>query len=91
MTKKELAVDIKESFATINREMAEELVDFIFDRIKFEISMGNDVDIHKFGSFKNVVRAPRTARNPRSGEAIEVGEKNAIRFKPSSAWKKELN
>jgi len=91
MTKKELAADIEESFVAINKETAEELIDFIFDRIKFEISMGNDVDIHKFGSFKNVIRAPRTARNPRSGEVIEVGEKNAIRFKPSIAWKKELN
>ena len=91
MTKKELAGDISENFQVINKAIAEEVVEFIFDRIKFEISMGNDVELHKFGTFKNVTRGARIGRNPHSGEQIEIGEKNAIKFKPSSAWKKELN
>ena len=91
MTKKELSNDIRESFKSIDKKLAIDIVDLIFDRIKFEVGMGNEVGIHGFGTFKNVTREARTARNPRTGETLEVGEKNTIRFKPSSAWKKELN
>lgn len=34
-----------------------------------------------FGTFKRTTRAARVARNPRTGEAVEVPEKDAVTFK----------
>mmetsp|Transcript_23554 Transcript_23554/g.26124 ORF Transcript_23554/g.26124 Transcript_23554/m.26124 type:complete len:115 (-) Transcript_23554:145-489(-) len=40
-----------------------------------------------FGSFLVRTRAPRMARNPKTGEAISVPEKNVVVFKPSASFK----
>jgi DNA-binding protein HU-beta len=40
-----------------------------------------------FGTFKVVHRAARKARNPQTGEAIDVPAKTVPKFKPSKAMK----
>lgn len=37
-----------------------------------------------FGSFKKVTKAPRKARNPRTGETVDVPAKTVITFKSKS-------
>lgn len=63
----------------------------VFDAIKDEVVAGNKVDIAGFGSFQPVDRAARTARNPQTGEAIQVAAKKAVKFKASKTFKDALN
>ena len=42
---------------------------------------GDKVSIVGFGTFETVERAARTARNPRTGETVEVGPSKAPKFK----------
>ena len=44
-----------------------------------------------FGGFEIKERAARTARNPRTGEAIEIAASKAISFKAGKALKDEVN
>ena len=63
----------------------------VFDAIKDEVVAGNKVDIAGFGSFQSADRAARTARNPQTGEAIQVAAKKAVKFKASKTFKDALN
>lgn len=63
----------------------------VFDAIKDEAVAGNKVDIAGFGSFQPADRAARTARNPQTGEAIQVAAKKAVKFKASKTFKDALN
>ena len=42
-----------------------------------------------FGTFKQVSRAARKCRNPKTGEAVEVPAKKTVKFKVSKSTKKE--
>ena len=50
-----------------------------------------DVVIRDFGKFTTKLRDARTARNPQTGETIEVPAKYALTFKPTSTLKAEIN
>lgn len=63
----------------------------LFDAIKDEVKAGNKVDIAAFGSFQIADRAARTARNPQTGESIQVAAKKAPKFKASKTFKDALN
>ena len=52
---------------------------------------GEEVSFRELGTFKVVTRAPRKARNPRTGESVDVGAKRVLRFKPSSGLRNSLN
>lgn len=45
---------------------------------------GTAVTIRDFGSFKMATRAARTGRNIRTGEPIEIPEKQVVSFKAAS-------
>lgn len=62
-----------------------------FETIKAEVASGNKVDIAGFGSFQLVERAPRSSRNPKTGETIQVPAKKAVKFKVSQTFKNVLN
>ena len=41
------------------------------------------VSIKDFGTFKKIIQPARIARNPATGEPVEVPEKEVVKFKPS--------
>lgn len=49
------------------------------------------VQITGFGIFEGKSVKARTARNPRTGEALEIPESSKISFKPSKALKDFMN
>lgn len=63
----------------------------VFEAIKTEVAAGNKVDIAGFGSFQIADRAARTARNPQTGETVQVAAKKAVKFKVSKTFKDALN
>lgn len=44
-----------------------------------------DLQLVGLGSFKQVTRAARQGRNPKTGETIAIPEKTVVKFKPSKA------
>jgi integration host factor subunit beta len=46
---------------------------------------GELIEIRDFGSFNLHHRAPRIARNPKTGAAIKLPAKVVVHFKPGSA------
>lgn len=55
-----------------------------------QLSEGGEVRMTGFGTFKTVNREAREARNPRTGEVIQVPGQAVVRFVPGKNLK-ELN
>lgn len=70
-----------------NRRVATEVVEAIFDAVIREVATGGKVAITGFGTFEAATRAPRTGRNPRTGEAVPIHRTTAPRFKPGTTFR----
>ena len=67
------------------------IVDSLFENIQRLVIEQGRLNIPKFGTFVRVETHARTARNPHSGEQIQVPPKKRVRFKPASDLMKRLN
>lgn len=66
---------------------AEQVVDTVFNSITDAIKGGDEASIAGFGIFSAKQRAARTARNPRTGEAITVPAMKVPKFRAAKALK----
>ena len=77
--------------AKISEEQAQIQVDSVFAALRSELLAGRDVTIKSFGRFAVQERAARTGRNPRTGEAIEIGARRYPHFTSSDKLKDSFN
>ena len=66
---------------------AEEVVDTIINSIVDSLKKGDEVSIAGLGIFSAKQRAARTARNPRTGEPIQVPAMRVPKFRAAKALK----
>jgi DNA-binding protein HU-beta len=55
-----------------DKRAATQALDAVLSEIQNAVTKGDKVAITGFGVFEKKVRAARTARNPRTGEAVKV-------------------
>lgn len=67
------------------------IVNCFFDSITEALNRGDRVELRGFGTFSVKQRAPRSARNPKTGEAVQVGDKFHPFFKTGKELKIQLN
>ncbi len=91
MIKSELVQKIAEENAHLSHREVERLVSAIFDEITNALATGRRVELRGFGAFSVKVRPRRIGRNPRTGERVEVEEKNVPYFKTGKLLKERLN
>jgi len=86
MKKVELINHVAES-ASLSKADAGAAVDAVLSGITGALSAGDSVSLVGFGTFSVTERAARTARNPRTGEPIEVAASKAPKFKAGKGLK----
>lgn len=69
---------------------AERAVDTVFDSITAALKGGDEVSVAGFGIFLAKMRKAREARNPRTGEKIQVPAMRVPKFKPAKALKEAV-
>jgi DNA-binding protein HU-beta len=79
MTKNELARELADDFELPRRQVTE-LVEAMLDRITQVLRSGDKVQLTPFGQFKIRDRAARVARNPQTGEPVNVPAKRVLKF-----------
>jgi DNA-binding protein HU-beta len=93
MTKSELVAAIAEK-AGIRKKDAEAALNAFIEVVTETLKKGDKVEIRGFGTFLMKERAPRVARNPKTGEKVTVPAKLVPAFKPGKdlkeATEKEL-
>tara|TARA_B110000116_G_C16710612_1_gene524275 strand:+ start:396 stop:674 length:279 start_codon:yes stop_codon:yes gene_type:complete len=87
MTRSELIDLIKEQCPYLENKEVEKAIQLFFSEIVTGLTSGKRVELRGFGSFSIKNRPPRIARNPRTGEKIELGSRLLPHFKSG----KELN
>ena len=78
VTRSELMLLLSERIPGISAKTADEAVRLILEEMTRAVSSGRRIEIRGFGSF---ALNYRPARNPRSGESVEVPAKYAVHFK----------
>ncbi len=90
MNKNELIGCVAEK-ADISKTAAAECVEAVLECITDTLKSGDEVRILGFGNFSVANRKATTARNPRTGETINVAASKAPKFKAGKALKDAVN
>jgi len=91
LVKSELIIRLSEMNPHLFHRDIERIVTTIFDEITKSLSNGNRVELRGFGAFSVKKRPARVARNPRTGESVEVGQKFVPVFKTGKELRISLN
>ena len=86
MNKTELIAEISQN-TNINKRDVECILAATLDAITDAMLRGDSVQLFGFGTFEAKDRAPRTGRNPKSGESVQIAAKRSPVFRPSAALK----
>ena len=69
----------------------ESLIDIVFSEMSSSLINGGRVELRGFGSFSTRHRDARIARNPRTGDKVEVSSKRRPYFRAGKNLAKLLN
>jgi nucleoid DNA-binding protein len=86
MTKADIVEQISNSTGLTKKDTAMAVEGFI-QAVRRALSNGQNIEIRGFGSFKVKSRRARKARNPRTGQAVDVPARMVPTFKPSKELK----
>ena len=75
----------------IDSGLAEQIVKIILQTMSESLEQGNRIEIRGFGSFELRYRAPRMARNPKTGARAMTQGHYAVHFKPGKELKERVN
>ena len=81
MTKKDIVRTISEEIG-LTQLQTKGIVQKTFDAIVEALVAERRIELRNFGVFEVKLRAPRKARNPRTGDKVFVPEKFVVTFKP---------
>lgn len=87
VTKKDIVKTIADKHTDFTQKEIGEILEDFFDIVRTSVAKGEKISLLKFGTFESKVRAARTARNPQTGEAMEVPACTVPKFKAASAFK----
>ena len=91
MTKGQMIKDYADTMGITHNESKEAWNAFEYYIKKHLFHFGGKFKISGFGTFYVTERKAHTARNPRTGEAVEVPTKKHLKFRPSDKLETELN
>ena len=91
MTKSSLIEKLSENIEGLTKKQTEVIVDTVFESIKNALAKGEKVEIRGFGNFKLRSRKARKARNPKTGESVEVPPKKVPYFKVGKELREMIN
>src|SRR5215472_10286655 len=74
-----------------DKKTATEALNAVIDTIQTAVASGDKVAITGFGVFEKGHRSARTARNPATGEPIQVAESYVPKFRPGADFKELVN
>jgi len=89
-TKSDIIKAIAESHGT-TQSAVQAVVDGFLDVVADSLTLGEEVNLHNFGTFRPVDRKARLGRNPKTGEAVDIAASRAATFKPAKALKERMN
>ena len=89
VTKKEIVKQISDELG-LTQLKTKEIVQRTFEAIIDTLLREGRIELRNFGVFEVKRRKARRARNPRTGESVEVEPKNVVTFKPGKEMEERV-
>src|SRR6266436_9385256 len=89
LTKKEIVKQISEDLG-LTQLKTKEIVQKTFDAIVETLLEEKRIELRNFGVFEVKRRKARKARNPRTGERVDVDPKFVVTFKPGKEMEEKV-
>jgi integration host factor subunit beta len=89
VTKKEIVKQISERIG-LTQLKTKEIVQQTFDAIVETLLEVGRIELRNFGVFEVKKRKARKARNPRTGDRVDVPPKNVVTFKPGKEMEEKV-
>ena len=89
MTKKEIVKQISERIG-LTQLKTKDIVQQTFDAIVDTLLEAGRIELRNFGVFEVRMRKARKARNPRTGERVDVEPKMVVTFKPGKEMEEKV-
>jgi nucleoid DNA-binding protein len=89
VTKKEIVKQISERIG-LTQLKTKEIVQQTFDAIVDTLLEVGRIELRNFGVFEVKQRKARKARNPRTGQRVDVPPKNVVTFKPGKEMEERV-
>jgi integration host factor subunit beta len=91
MTKSELVERLCRAEGSLSRHQAESLVNGIFDSMVQALQDGEKIEVRGLGSFTIRERKAREARNPKTGDTVEISAKKIPFFKTGKGLRERVD
>ncbi|MBF0488914.1 MAG: integration host factor subunit beta [Nitrospirae bacterium] len=91
MTRSELIELVTQRTPGLTRVQTEIIVEAFFQSIIDALTRGEKIEVRGFGNFRLTKRSPRKARNPKTGEIVDVPAKNVLHFKMGKELRELIN
>jgi len=89
VTKKEIVKQIADQIG-LTQLRTKEIVQLTFDAIINTLLEDKRIELRNFGVFEVKQRKARKARNPRTGDKVDVPPKNVVTFKPGKEMEERV-
>src|SRR4029077_19025629 len=89
VTKKEIVKQISERIG-LTQLKTKEIVQQTFDAIVDTLIEAGRIELRNFGVFEVKMRKARKARNPRTGDRVNVEPKKVVTFKPGKEMEERV-
>ena len=86
MNKQELIAKVAEN-SGVTKGNTEKVIEAFTSTVEDTVASGEIVKIVGFGAWEKRLKPSRDGRNPKTGEAITIPEKNTVHFKVGSVFK----
>jgi integration host factor subunit beta len=91
VTKSELIECIAARYGQLSTKDVELAIKAMIDSMARVLATGGRIEIRGFGSFSLHYRAPRTGRNPKTGDIVKLTGKYVPHFKPGKELRDRVN
>ena len=91
MTKSELVSALAERQPQLLKQNVELAVNCILTQMANALAQGERIEVRGFGCFELHHRPARIARNPKSGESVDLPAKVKVHFKPGKEMRDRVD
>ena len=89
LTKREIVLNISNETGLVQHQVFD-VVQKTLDQIVEALARGDNIELRNFGVFEVKRRKARKARNPRTGDKVDVAPKNVVTFKPGKEMEERV-
>ncbi|MEM1225341.1 MAG: HU family DNA-binding protein [Planctomycetota bacterium] len=89
MTKKDIVRVVSEELG-LTQQQTKDVVQRTFDSIIETLVREGRIELRNFGVFEVKSRAARKARNPKTGQQVDVPQKSVVTFKPGKIMEQRV-